>query len=196
MEAVELGAGALGFVFYPASPRFLTFSQAEAMIKKLPDGVEKVGVFVDASLKEAERVGTEMGLTGIQVYNAHLGSRAFRRDLFRIKAFRVKNTLPDLTSFTWADYFLLDGFSPRAYGGSGEKFNWELLRKAEFNRPLILAGGLTPENVYEAILTTGVEAVDVSSGVEASPGLKDREKLRKFIQNATLAFRERKNAAR
>ena len=191
LEAVEFGAGALGFVFYPASPRFLTFSQAEKIIGEIPEGVEKIGVFVQAELKEVEKVAVEIGLTGLQIYHLSGTPESFKKNRLFIKAFRVKNALPDFTDFHWADCFLLDSFSPAVYGGSGERFNWELLKKVSSERPLILAGGLTPENVYQAILNTGVQAVDVSSGVESSPGVKDRDKLRRFIRNARLAFEEK-----
>lgn len=189
LEALELGAGALGFVFYPPSPRYLTFQQAEAIVKKLPVEGEKVGVFVKFNLEEAEKIALQIGLTGVQIYEPQ---SIPRKDLLHILAFRISKNLPDLNRYSWADYFLLDSFSSQCYGGSGQRFNWKLLGQEKFNRPLILAGGLTPENVSEAILTTNVDAVDVSSGVETSPGIKDKVKLKKFIQQANLAFSERK----
>ncbi len=189
IEALELGAGALGFVFYPPSPRYLTFQQAEAIIKKLPVKGEKIGVFVDFDLEKAEKIALEIGLTGVQIYRPQ---PVIKKDLFYIFAFRISKTLPDLDLFSWADYFLLDSFSLQSYGGSGQKFNWGLLSNKRFSRPVILAGGLTPENVFEAILTTNVDAVDVSSGVETSPGIKDRIKLKKFIKQANLAFTDRR----
>lgn len=108
-------------------------------------------------------------------------------------AFRIDKRLPDLDNYDWPDYLLFDSFSPQTYGGSGKKFSWEILKNKRFARPVILAGGLNPENVYKAILETGVDAVDVSSGVEVCPGIKDRLKLKKFIQQACLAFKEREN---
>ncbi len=188
LEALELGAGALGFVFYPPSPRFLTFKQAEAIVKKLPAEGEKIGVFVDFDVEEAERIAHQIGLTGIQVYRPQLVPKG---KLLRIFAFRVGESFPKLDCLPSADYLLFDSYSPKYYGGSGQKFNWELLKKKRFSLPAILAGGLNAENVYQAILTTGVDAVDVSSGVEASPGVKDKIKLRKFIKRANLAFADR-----
>lgn len=182
----------MGFVFYPLSPRYLTFQQAEAIIKKLPVEGEKIGVFVnvDGDFKKAEDIAFQIGLTGVQIYHPYSISQ---KNLLRIMAFRIGKSLPDFNSYKWADYFLFDSFSSQTYGGSGKKFSWKILKNKQFARPVILAGGLNPENVYKAILKTGVDAVDVSSGVEIYPGVKDKVKLKKFIQRANLAFKEREN---
>ena len=182
--AVRLGATALGFVFYEKSPRFITPREAGEVIRRIPPFVTKVGVFVNAGadyLREAKEIA------GFDLYQFH-GDEApefcatFGEDY--IKAIRVKNaTSLDAVELYDTDAFLFDAYSPDAYGGTGENFSWNVLarRKLE-DKFVILSGGLNPDNVGDAIRAVGPYAVDVSSGVESSPGTKDHLKLKRFME--------------
>jgi phosphoribosylanthranilate isomerase len=185
--AVEAGADALGFVFYEKSPRFVTPEEAAAIIRQLPPLVAKVGVFVDAPSEDVRRIAAECGLDALQLHGQE--SPAFCQSLgfwnvikgFRIESERSLGLLAQYPTAAW----LLDSHVPGQMGGTGCSFDWELARQVrDWGRPIILAGGLTHENVAEAIRVVQPYAVDVSSGVEASPGRKDVEKLRRFIAAA------------
>lgn len=182
--AVRLGASALGFVFYEKSPRFVTPAWAGEIIKNLPPFVTKVGVFVNAGadyLREARDVA------GFDVYQFHGDETpefcaAFGEDY--IKAIRVKDSSSlDVVGLYDTDAFLFDTYSPDAYGGTGENFSWDVLsrRKLE-DKFVILSGGLNSDNVRDAIRAVGPYAVDVSSGVESAPGVKDHLKLKRFME--------------
>lgn len=185
LAAVDAGADALGFVFYEKSPRNVNPMQASAIIAKLPPFVQAVGLFVN---DEAERVNWTADFCGLDLIQLHGDEEPdycpeIRRRV--IKAFRVKDaaSLVPLRRYSAAG-ILLDAWSPAAPGGTGETFDWDLAKEAaEFGR-LILAGGLTPDNVRRAVEQVRPYAVDVSSGVEAAPGKKDHDKVREFIRRA------------
>lgn len=185
--AVRLGAMALGFVFYQKSPRFISPEEAGEVIRQIPPFVTKVGVFVNAEedyLKEARDVA------GFDVYQFHGDETpefcaAFAENY--IKAVRVKNAESlDAVELYDTDAFLFDTYSPDAYGGTGENFSWDVLsrRKLE-DKFVILSGGLNSDNVRDAIRAVNPYAVDVSSGVESSPGIKDHLKLKRFMEAAS-----------
>jgi len=185
--AVAAGADALGFVFVPGTPRFVEPSAAAAIVRELPPFVTSVGLFVNA---EAGAVRDTIRLTGIQALQLHGEetpeyARPFRETLKVIKAFRVRGaeSLAVLPAYLdAADAFLLDAYVPGAHGGTGARFDWELAVTAkEHGKPVILAGGLSPENAAAAVRRVQPYAVDVSSGVEAGPGRKDHRKLREFL---------------
>ena len=185
--AVQLGATALGFVFYEKSPRFVTPSEAGKIIKQIPPFVTKVGVFVNA---EADYLREARGVAGFDVYQFHGDETpefcaAFGEDY--IKAVRVKDASSlDAVELYDTDAFLFDAYSPDAYGGTGENFSWDVLTRRKLgDKFVILSGGLTPENVRDAIRTVNPYAVDVSSGVESSPGIKDHLKLKRFMEAAS-----------
>ncbi|TWJ32717.1 phosphoribosylanthranilate isomerase [Geobacter argillaceus] len=185
LAAIDAGADALGFVFYEKSPRNVNPMQASAIIAKLPPFVQTVGLFVN---EEAERVNWTADFCGLDVIQLHGDEEPdycpeIRRRV--IKAFRVKDaaSLISLRRYSVAGC-LLDAWSPAAPGGTGETFNWDLAREAAACGRLILAGGLTPDNVRRAVEQVRPYAVDVSSGVEAAPGKKDRDKVREFIRRA------------
>ena len=185
--AVQLGATALGFVFYEKSPRFVTPSEAGKIIKQIPPFVTKVGVFVNA---EADYLREARGVAGFDVYQFHGDETpefcaAFGEDY--IKAVRVKDASSlDAVELYDTDAFLFDAYSPDAYGGTGENFSWDVLSGRKLgDKFVILSGGLTPENVRDAIRTVNPYAVDVSSGVESSPGIKDHLKLKRFMEAAS-----------
>ena len=182
--AVDAGADALGFVFFKESPRHIFPEQAAAIIRQLPPFVQTVGLFVNEALETVNMTADRCGLDIIQLHGDE--SPEFCAGIRRrvIKAFRVK----DITCLdSMKDYqtaaFLLDAWSPTAYGGTGRTFNWEIAASAAQSCCIILAGGLTPENVAEAIRQVQPYAVDVSSGVESAPGRKDNKKIREFVNN-------------
>jgi len=189
LAAAEAGADALGFNFYAASPRYVPLSKAAGIAKKLPPFVARVGVFVNPTQGEVERALGSMKLDWLQFHGDEdfdFVSR-FPADMV-IKAFRVKakGDLKHLNPFAGSAAFLLDAFSGEAYGGTGKAFKWEIAVEAKkrYKRPVILAGGLTPENVAEAVKKVKPWAVDTASGVESAPGKKDKEKMRRFIAAA------------
>lgn len=182
--AAELGTQALGFIFYPPSPRSVTPDAARNIIAQLPPLVLSVGVFVNEEAAMVRELAAAVGLDWVQLHGRE--SPEYCRSLRRrvIKGFRLKDadSLTALMDYRGAaQAFLLDTFKPGQAGGTGQVFDWRLAREARAYGPIILAGGLTPENVSQAIATAQPLAVDVASGVEASPGKKDPEKLRAFF---------------
>lgn len=189
--AVKTGADALGFIMYRKSPRWVEPAVARSIIAGLPPFVLPVGVFVN---EEAERVRTLMDECGFVLAQLHGDeSAAYCQNLGRpaLKALRLKDrsTLLALAEFqrrTNARGFLIDTFSDQSYGGTGQTADWTLAQEAARSAPVILAGGLNPTNVAEAIRMVRPYGVDVSSGVEQSPGKKDHYKLKAFIEAARL----------
>lgn len=184
--AVELGADALGFVFAP-SPRQISPNRARDIIRRLPPFVTPVGVFVDEAIGRVLDVATYTGLKAVQLHGSE--TPGYVRDVmgqfWAIKAIRVR-TRRDLTRLGKyeAHAFLLDSYVRGRLGGTGKTFPWGLAREARQLGTIILAGGLSPENVSAAIRAVRPYGVDVSSGVESSPGKKDRRMVREFIQAA------------
>jgi len=183
--AADLGAHALGFIFYPKSPRAVTPERARHIIGQLPPFVATVGVFVDEDPANVREIASLVGLDWIQLHGSE--PPEYCRSLGRrvVKAFRVKGVeiFSQLTEYQGAaQVFLLDAYKPGTPGGSGETFDWELTRQIKKCGPIILAGGLTAANVGQAIKIAQPAAVDVASGVEAAPGKKDPEKLRAFFE--------------
>lgn len=184
--AVRLGVSALGFVFYEKSPRFISPEEAGEVIRRIPPFVTKVGVFVNA---EADYLREAKAIAGFDVYQFHGDETpefcaAFGENY--IKAIRVRNaeSLSAVELYD-TDAFLFDAYSPDAYGGTGENFSWDVLSSREFgNKFVILSGGLNSGNVREAMRAVNPCAVDVSSGVESSPGIKDHLKLERFMEAA------------
>ena len=192
-KALEFGADALGFNFYPPSPRWITPQAARAVLQRLPEGTSNVAVFVNESQKKVNEIIAQGELAdGRQAYGAIQfhgeESRAYccGWPLKVIKAFRVrdKESLKDMEQFP-ADFYLLDSWSS-GYGGSGAPFPWEWLDGLKTEK-LILSGGLSIENVAQAVRRVRPYGVDVCSGVEARPGIKDHAKLREFILAAKAA---------
>jgi phosphoribosylanthranilate isomerase len=183
--AADLGAQALGFIFYPQSPRSIKPDAARDIIKILPPLLLSVGVFVDEEAGVVRELAETIGLDWVQLHGRE--SPEYCRGLGRrvIKGFRVQDhsslaVLPDYRDAVQA--FLLDTYRPGTPGGTGETFDWEVARKARDYGPIILAGGLTPVNVTQAITTAQPAAVDVASGVETAPGKKDPVRLRAFFE--------------
>jgi phosphoribosylanthranilate isomerase len=200
MIAAEAGADAVGFVFAP-SPRHVTVQQVAAIVPRLPAEIEKIGVFVDATVDEIAATVEAAGLTGVQLHwdaPAQLPPRLRARFGRRLKIISVLHfeaattgAMPALAFNADADAILVDSRTASAVGGTGKAYDWETARQMIFyasgQSKLIAAGGLTPDNVAEAIATLHPWGVDVVSGVEAAPGRKDAAKVRAFIANARAA---------
>lgn len=197
--AAEAGADAIGINFYERSPRYVTTERAKEICEALPKGVAKVGVFVNSLPKGILAIAERVGLSAVQLHGderpeflASLGNMPV------IKAFRCReSTLNSVRAFlklcpaaTHPVAVLVDAHAPGTYGGTGQVLDWPRLREEKENLsglPLILAGGLTPENVAEAIRIAQPDAVDTASGVETSPGVKDPAKVRDFVTAAKSA---------
>ncbi|MGH7975271.1 MAG: phosphoribosylanthranilate isomerase [Limisphaerales bacterium] len=184
--AVEAGADALGFNFYEKSPRFVSLQTAAEISKQLPPFILRTGVFVNAPEDFVLRAISKVGLTMLQFHGDEPPAFCAQFGLMSMKAFRIRDesSLAELPKYA-TDAYLLDACSSEARGGTGEKFNWDLAIEAKkFGKPIFLAGGLTPENVADAIRKVQPFGVDVSSGVEISPGKKDRAKVAVFVRAA------------
>jgi phosphoribosylanthranilate isomerase len=183
LAAVSFGADALGFVFAP-SPRRVSPDRARAIARELPPMVITVGVFVNAPLEWVREVQCLCGLSVVQLQGDEDEQATMLFGPRVIKALAVR---PDRTigedSYPGAT-ILLDAYSADARGGTGRTFDWSLATELAKKRPIILAGGLTPDNVLDAVRVVRPYAVDVSSGVEMDPGRKDHEKLERFIRRA------------
>jgi len=189
--AIEAGARYIGFVFYEASPRNVSFDTAWNLARTVPTGVRSVGLFVDPSDEELERIATGIQLDMIQLHGNETPERVAeikeRYAMQVMKAIRVREE-KDLKTVTQyeavADWLLFDSKPEKATlpGGTGHTFDWNLLKGKTFSKPWMLGGGLTPENVGDAIAQLSPTAVDVSSGVESTPGQKDTAKIKTFIE--------------
>ncbi len=186
LEAVAHGADALGFVFFKKSPRYISPSKAKAIIKKLPPYILSVGVFVNENKKIVEKIVSQTGINVIQLHGDE-PPKACNLSRPVVKAIRVKSleNLEILSKYKdKVSAFLLDTYTPEVFGGSGQIFNWDIAVEAKQFGQIILAGGLTPENIEQAIRWVHPYAVDVSSGVEEEKGKKDHMKIKLFIERA------------
>lgn len=188
LAAAEFGADALGFVFYRKSPRHITPERAGEIIRRLPPFIAVTGVFVDEKRERVELLVRELGLDVAQ-FHGHEPPSECLVSARTIKAFRVKE-ISDLKPI--ANYkvnaILLDTYTEEALGGTGQVFNWSVALDAKPMGRIILAGGLTPDNVEAAVRMVRPYGVDVSTGVEAEKGIKDHAKMRLFIQRAKEAL--------
>lgn len=193
-DAVSAGASYVGFVFFPRSPRHLTLQQAAALAGAVPAGVMKVALTVDADDAALDALTKQVPIDMLQLHGheppARVAEIRARYGLPVMKAVGVAEAadLASLDSYlTVADQILVDAKPPKDAvlpGGNGLSFDWRLLQGRHWPRPWMLAGGLTPQNVAEAIRLTGAQQVDVSSGVEISPGVKDAARMSAFVTAA------------
>jgi phosphoribosylanthranilate isomerase len=184
LAAAGAGADLIGMMFYEGSPRHITLAQAVEISRALPPFVLRVGVFVNPDEALVSRAIAECGLNLLQFHGDEPSEFCTQFGLMSLKAIRVKDaaSIAELETYQ-TDGFLLDAYSKAGLGGTGERFNWEMAEDAKkFGKPIFLAGGLTPENVAEAVRQVQPFAVDVSSGVESAPGQKDPVRMRAFIQ--------------
>jgi phosphoribosylanthranilate isomerase len=188
LYAAGCGADALGFIFYPDSPRCITPDRAASIISQLPPFITTVGVFVD---EDPDRITETMNITGIKTVQLHGSESPDTCGLWPsvIKAFRIRemSDLNLLRQYPCASAYLLDTYSEKELGGTGRVFNWDIAAEAKKLGRIIVAGGLTPDNVAEAVRHAGPYAVDVAGGVEAAKGKKDFKKVREFIERAKEA---------
>lgn len=189
--AVRAGADALGFVMYRNSPRWVEPAVARSIIAGLPPFVQAVGVFVNEEAERVRALTDECGFALAQLhgdesalYCQHLGRPALKA--LRLKDRRTLLALAEFRGRANVRGILIDAFSDQAYGGTGQPVDWTLAEEAARSTPVILAGGLNPVNVVEAIKKVRPYGVDVSSGVEKSPGKKDPHKVKAFIEAARL----------
>ncbi len=186
LAAIEMGADYLGFNFYPESPRFLEFEEAERIIEEVPPNIFKVGVFVNADYQTLVDYAQFLNLDLIQFHGDE--SVEFCQQMARpwMKAIRLDSEADlEKISLYPSEWILLDSYVPGQYGGTGLKPNWEIASRAkDYGKKVFLAGGLKPENVQLAIATVQPYAVDVASGVEKVPGRKDLAKMEEFITKA------------
>jgi phosphoribosylanthranilate isomerase len=189
--ACDLGAYALGFNFYENSPRAIAPAAAWNIRRQLPRAVQAVGIFVNWSPTAVVALCTSLQLSAAQLHGDESVQdvRACSKTLPVIKAFRVPPTVSSarLKKFPRDTTFLLDAARPGQFGGSGRTTNWAFARRLATKRPILLAGGLTPENVADAIRTVRPYAVDVATGVESRPGKKDHGKMREFFREVEQA---------
>jgi len=184
--ALDFGADALGFVFFQGSPRCIPLSTAAKIIRKIPPFITTVGVFVNEKPEQIEKIIT---LTGIDVVQLHGDEPPDKCTFSRrsIKAIRVKSldSLDPLLDYKdIVSAFLLDTFAPDVFGGTGQIFNWDIAIEAKQFGRIILAGGLTPDNISDAVERVKPYGIDVSSGIEAEKGKKDHKMMKLFIERA------------
>jgi phosphoribosylanthranilate isomerase len=187
LVAAEAGAAAVGLNFYPPSPRCVPVETARAIVAALPPSVCPVGVFVDEPRERVAEIARSVGLRALQFHGNESPADCAGWSLKVIKALRVRgrDSLAAVSLYP-VDFILLDAYVEGQPGGTGSRFAWDLAVACERSR-LILAGGLTPDNVAAAVRTVRPAAVDVASGVESSPGIKDAAQVRRFIANAHTA---------
>lgn len=185
--SAKFGADALGFNFYEKSPRFITPEKAREIIEKLPENILKVGVFVNENLEKIAETALIARLDALQLHGEETPEFArelkAKTNLEIIKAFRVSPEFkPEDVLQYEVDAILLDAYSPKEHGGTGETFDWEIAKKVKKNFPqMYLAGGISHENILSAIDMVKPFAVDACSSLESEKGIKDSNKVRNFI---------------
>ena len=193
--AVALGVDALGFIFVEKSPRYVTPEFAGQLIATLPPFISRVGVFVDCDLDQVKTIVTFAGLTQVQLHGKESVDycrelKGWNRSMTVCKSFLIGPQAIDRTVAPYYDVIdcvLFDTYIKGKDGGTGQAFDWDLLEKQSIDVPMILAGGLNPDNVGEAIKKTAPYAVDVNSGIEDRPGVKNHDLLARLIVNVRTA---------
>jgi len=185
LKAVYYGAWAVGFIFTKKSPRYVSPSRARKIIEALPPFVTPVGVFVDQSEKAVRDICQFARIRTVQFHGGETAVYCKRFTDFKvIKAFRIGEYFPaDEVKKYKVDAYLFDTYAEDAAGGTGKTFNWDVLKGQTVKKPVILSGGLNADNIREALSAIKPFAVDVSSGVERSPGIKDPRLVRAFFLN-------------
>jgi len=191
LHAVQQGATALGFVFWPHSPRFVTPERAREIIAELPSSIVSVGVFVNESVDGIRDVAARTGITTVQLHGDEPPVYADALQWPVVRSVTVEDADDTCSAWTAGTVFLVDAVDPVRRGGTGGRVDWKRAAALARDRRVVLAGGLTAENVAHAIASVRPFGVDVSSGVEQSPGVKDFDKVARFVANARSAFEER-----
>jgi phosphoribosylanthranilate isomerase len=188
LHAAQHGATALGFVFWPHSPRYVTPQRAGEIIAELPAGVTGVGVFVNESVDGIRATVARTGISAVQLHGEESPAFAEALGWPVFRALTVADASDAAETWPTETTFLLDTIDPVRRGGTGETVNWHAAAAIAQRRRVVLAGGLTPYNVAEAIGAVHPFGVDVSSGVEQSAGVKDFDKVARFLEQARQAF--------
>lgn len=184
LAAAEFGADAIGLNFYPRSPRYVAPEVAQAIAQSVRASLQVVGVFVDATRPQIESIAAAVGLDVLQFHGDESATFCSNWQQKTIKALRVRDAASAQRASEYrVDFILADAYVEGHFGGTGSRVAVEHLQGLD-RRRLILAGGLTAENVAESVRLVGPFGVDVASGVESAPGKKDRERMRRFIDNA------------
>lgn len=188
LTSIEYGADALGFVFYPKSPRYVIPEEAAKITAQLPPFITTVGVFVNEDPAKIKEIMASARLQVLQLHGDETPQACSTWEPV-VKAFRVKDfvDLKPLELYKNVAAYLIDSYAPSSYGGTGQIFNWDIAVEAKKFGNIILSGGLTPENIEKAVRWVKPYAVDVSSGVEAEKGKKDLTRVRNFIERAKKA---------
>ncbi|HTL03101.1 MAG TPA: phosphoribosylanthranilate isomerase [Vicinamibacterales bacterium] len=202
-QAADHGASAIGFIFWPGSPRYISPEDARAIVRRKAAGLKTVGVFVDEAVERVQQIAEVVGLDLVQLHGNETAAdvraaqlklrpggnprasvgRGFSRAVEVIKAVALNGSAPvDLSGFDDDVLILLDAHDPARHGGTGRTIDWAAARDVASARRTILAGGLTPDNVGAAVVAVEPYGVDVSSGVESAPGVKDATRLKRFFE--------------
>lgn len=189
------GATALGFICVPASPRYVNSLQIRAVVEQLPLEVDRIGVFANSGVEEICQTVAAAGLTGVQLHGDESPEfchqlRSFLPAVEIIKALRIRSSqaLEEAQMyFTQVDTLLLDAYHPQQLGGTGKTLDWTTLQQFQPSCPWLLAGGLTPDNVLDALSQVNPSGIDLSSGVERAPGDKDLDKVAHLFEKLQLA---------
>ena len=190
LHAVEHGAGALGFVFWPQSSRYISPERAAVIIAVLPPGVGAVGVFVNETVEGIRAVVAQSGICTIQLHGDEAPAYADALDWPVLRAITLGQVEQASAAWPPGTTFLIDTADPVRRGGTGKTVDWPQAASAARGRRIVLAGGLTPDNVADAIGAVRPFGVDVSSGVEDAPGVKNADKVARFLASARSAFEQ------
>ena len=194
-EIASLGASSLGFICVERSPRYITPEKIRAIVEDLPLAIDKVGVFANSSLTEITSVVGAGNLTTVQLHGTESPNfcarlrQAISPNVELIKAFRIKTaaSLQETSAYeSVVDTLLLDAYHPQMLGGTGKTINWQDLQQFEPSLPWMLAGGLTPDNITNALYSLKPDGIDLSSGVERSPGDKDLTKVARLFKQLII----------
>ncbi|NMG08265.1 phosphoribosylanthranilate isomerase [Brasilonema sp. UFV-L1] len=186
----SFGATALGFICVPASPRYINAGQIRAVVEQLPEKIDTIGVFANATTSEITQTVVNSGLTGVQLHGDESPEfcqqlRELLPNVEIIKALRIRSFEDVEKTATYtsnADTLLLDAYHPQQLGGTGTTLDWKMLQQFSPSCPWFLAGGLTPDNILEALTQITPSGIDLSSGVERAPGDKDLDKVAKLFE--------------
>ncbi|BAZ27178.1 N-(5'-phosphoribosyl)anthranilate isomerase [Kalymmatonema gypsitolerans NIES-4073] len=190
----SLGATALGFICVPASPRYVKVDQIRAVVEQLPEKIDKIGVFANSTALEITQTVVNSGLTGVQLHGDESSEfcqqlRQLLPNVEILKALRIRSVedIDKAATYTaTADTLLLDAYDPQQLGGTGTTLDWVMLQQFSPSCPWFLAGGLTPDNIAEALTHVSPSGIDLSSGVERAPGDKDLDKVAKLFERLAI----------
>lgn len=191
--AYKLGYHSIGFNFYKKSKRYIKINQAKKIIDALGPFIIKVGVFVNEDIDKVKKIVKYLNLDLVQLHGDETTTYCRELKKIAIKAIRVHNDfdIKELEKYKFVRAILLDTYKEKYYGGTGERFNWEIIKEAKKINKIILAGGIGEENIIEA-LKTGADAVDINSKVESSPGIKSKNKIISLMKKINTYFNKRR----